>query len=316
MWQPSDHADLSTRRRKTSVERPSFPLSSIEHSSRIFSTIQELIPRKRGPQPKKSSHRDLTPLEEGGRTARDGFAYQDHITVSKCLDMLLGGPSEVWCEAEDDIVLVWSVGTSEEFEFVQVKGHDIKQAWTVARLCSRETAKDGKKKSSIVEKSLAHDRGAEPCRFRIITTWAPDAVLEVLGIRAAARSAPELRARLTAARMGTHIERETRSEGRQSLTGIRFLWIEQAEWEQRASSDVKSKISSWIGCLILPESPSRRTSVMSSTLPCTRRCRMRRWPTVSPIRRTSAFCGRSCVPGSWRGLGRSRTRHTPAGPSA
>lgn len=64
------------------------------------------------------SHRDLDPLEQGGRTARDGFDYQYHVAVSKCLDMLLGsGPSEVWCEAEDDIVLVWTYGGQERFEF-------------------------------------------------------------------------------------------------------------------------------------------------------------------------------------------------------
>src|SRR4051812_28736710 len=58
----------------------------------------------------KPTYRDLDPLEEGGPIARKGFAYQDHVAAGKCLDMLLtDGPSEVWCEAEDDIVLVWLI---------------------------------------------------------------------------------------------------------------------------------------------------------------------------------------------------------------
>jgi len=53
----------------------------------------------------KASYRDLDPVEQGGRVARDGFDYQDHVAVGKCLDMIHeGGPTEVWCEAEDDIV--------------------------------------------------------------------------------------------------------------------------------------------------------------------------------------------------------------------
>ena len=75
------------------------------------------------PNDLKLSYRDIPPLEEGGRIARDGFDYQDHIAVNKCLDMLLGTElSEVWCEAEDDIVLVLTVDDQEFFEFVQVKG--------------------------------------------------------------------------------------------------------------------------------------------------------------------------------------------------
>ncbi|MGC4088730.1 MAG: dsDNA nuclease domain-containing protein [Polyangiaceae bacterium] len=188
---------------------------------------------------KKPSHRDLAPLEQGGRTAREGFAYQDHVTVSKCLDMLLPeGPSEVWCEAEDDIVLVWSTSCGDEFEFVQVKGHDLKQAWTVAKLCSADAGKDAKKKS-IVEKSLDHDRGAEGCRFRIITTWAPDEVLNVLCVPVAARSAPEVCARLTAATAA--IEKQLGGPRVSPNGNSLSFWVEYAEWEHRATTvDVKN----------------------------------------------------------------------------
>src|SRR5687768_9776176 len=87
----------------------------------------------------KPSYRDLDPLEEGGPVARRGFAYQDHVAAGKCLDMLLdGGPTEVWCEAEDDIVLVWMIQCEEWFEFVQVKSNELDQLWTVAKLCEKE----------------------------------------------------------------------------------------------------------------------------------------------------------------------------------
>ncbi|WP_437796417.1 dsDNA nuclease domain-containing protein [Sorangium sp. So ce693] len=184
-----------------------------------------------------TSYRDLAPLEEGGRTAREGFAYQDHVTATKCLDMLLPhGPSEVWCEAEDDIVLVWSVGGAEEFEFVQVKAHNLGQAWTVAKLCAREPAKDGKaKKASIVEKSLAHDRGKEACRFRLVTTWAPEAVLNVLSTPLMARSSPQVVPDLGAATKaiedqlgGTHNSPNGHSMG---------FWVERTTWEHRATVD-------------------------------------------------------------------------------
>jgi hypothetical protein len=181
----------------------------------------------------KVSYRDMAPLEEGGRTARAGFAYQDNIAVGKCLDMLLAdGPNEVWCEAEDDIVLVWTIGEAEEFEFVQVKGHDLKQAWTVARLCSGEPGKNGKKKS-IVEKSLAHDRGKETCRFRVITTWAPDTVLDVLSSPISARADPNLVPLLTAA--SNAIVAQLGACTSPNGNAISF-WVDRAEWEHCAST--------------------------------------------------------------------------------
>src|SRR4051794_18443035 len=80
-------------------------------------------------KPKKVSFRDLDPIEQGGRAARDGFDYQDNVAVAKCLAMILdGGPIEVWCEAEDDIVQVWLNEQEEWFEFVQVKSNDLGQA--------------------------------------------------------------------------------------------------------------------------------------------------------------------------------------------
>ncbi len=181
------------------------------------------------------SYRDLAPLEQGGRTARDGFDYQDHVAVNKCLDMLLtNGPEEVWCEAEDDIVLVWLTNSVGEFEFVQVKGTDLQQAWTVAALCAAGSGKDSKKKLSIVHKSLAHDRGLEPCRFRLVTRWAPASSLDVLLVDLHKRGDPTIQARLSgaAAAVTTSAGAFTSKNGR----GVDF-WAERTVWEHRARTE-------------------------------------------------------------------------------
>ncbi len=87
----------------------------------------------------------------------------------------------MWCEAEDDIVLVWQIQGEEWFEFVQVKSNEFDQLWSIAKLCEKEPEKDGKKAGvSIVEKSLAHDRGNGRCRFRFVTRREPNAELSIL----------------------------------------------------------------------------------------------------------------------------------------
>lgn len=187
----------------------------------------------------KLAYRDLDPLEQGGRVARGGFDFQDHVAACKCLDMLLAdGPAEVWCEAEDDIVLVWVTAGDECFEFVQVKSTDIGQAWTVARLCEPTGGGNGPGRC-IVEKSLAHDRANEKCRFRIVTSWNPDATLLPLtaefGLPARMANASGIAAAAQAI--------ETKIAGRTSPNnhGILF-WAEATVWEVRASAqDLKNE---------------------------------------------------------------------------
>lgn len=109
------------------------------------------------------SIRSLAPLEEGGAVARTGFIYQDHITAQFCLRMLgSDGLREIWCEAEDDLTLIWMTEGSEWVELIQVKSNKPDQLWTVALVC-------GGQPTSIAAKSLAHDRCAEPCRFHLVT---------------------------------------------------------------------------------------------------------------------------------------------------
>jgi len=191
------------------------------------------------PTPPKHPYRDLAPLEEGGPIARKGFAYQDHVAAGKCLDMLLtDGPSEVWCEAEDDIVLVWVIQSVEWFEFVQVKSNELDQLWSLAKLCEKEAAKDGKGPGScIIEKSLAHDRGVGNCRFRIVTCREPHSDIAALKLALNHSTRTE--------KDGDFDKLVAAVEGRLGVcksdngNGVGF-WVRMTVWEHKASiSDIE-----------------------------------------------------------------------------
>ncbi len=131
----------------------------------------------------KSSYNDIFPLEIGGVVARNGFYFQDHVAAGFCIDMLKIGSElkAVWCEALDDVTLVHGDKGGERFEFVQVKNNEAIASWSISKLCKRD-----KKKgvyvvgSSILEKSLAYERGAEQCSFRIVTCLRVNAELKLL----------------------------------------------------------------------------------------------------------------------------------------
>jgi Cap4 dsDNA endonuclease len=121
--------------------------------------------------PSFTSYHDLVPLESGGVIARSGFDFQDHVSAGYCLDMLACEELlAVWCETLDDITLVWRKDSQEKFEFVQVKNNKFSHFWSVAELCKPGKGKSGEAtisgSGSILEKSLAHEQGAEPCSFR------------------------------------------------------------------------------------------------------------------------------------------------------
>jgi len=118
--------------------------------------------------PDPRSIHEMAPLETGGVIARKGFAFQDHVAVGFCLQMLGdSGLQEVWCENQDDITLLWETGKTQNVEFVQVKSAELDQLWSVSKLCCRE---DGRTGTSILEKSLAYDRPMQEDRyFRIVT---------------------------------------------------------------------------------------------------------------------------------------------------
>jgi hypothetical protein len=120
-----------------------------------------------GAPPPRPSYRDLPPLETGGVEARQGFLLQDHVATSCCLEMLSNDAIEaVWCETHDDIVVI-KCAPEIRFEFVQVKGTEPNQLWTVALACGRTS---GRANTSLVERSFQQDRGREATYFRIVTT--------------------------------------------------------------------------------------------------------------------------------------------------
>ncbi len=130
-----------------------------------------------------SSIHDLKPLENGGVVSRGGFIYQDHVAVNFLLRMVSDESlEEVWCETHDDITLIWREGNDQEVEFVQVKNLDLDSFWSVPKLCERDktSANPTGQGSSLLEKSFAHDRCKEPCRFRIVTSLPVNTSLKVL----------------------------------------------------------------------------------------------------------------------------------------
>jgi Cap4 dsDNA endonuclease len=122
----------------------------------------------------------MLPLEHGGPIARAGFLYQDHIAAKYCIEMLLDPALEqVWCETLDDITLIRRPNEIPVVEFVQVKAADLSQMWTIALIC------DGNDQS-LIARSLAHHRCAEPCSFRIVTRTGVHSDLKVLTFDATA----------------------------------------------------------------------------------------------------------------------------------
>jgi hypothetical protein len=106
----------------------------------------------------------------GGIPARQGFNLQDHVAASYCIRMISEAQiKEVWSEVHDDVTLIWQVGSGEEVEFVQVKGTEPDQLWSIALLCQPDYASQKKDGTSIFERSLSRHGCSEPCRFRIVT---------------------------------------------------------------------------------------------------------------------------------------------------
>ncbi len=117
---------------------------------------------------------DLVPLELGGPTARMGFLYQDHVAARFCIQMLCDARlAEVWCEALDDITLIWHDAGQATVEFVQVKAAGLSQMWSVALICEDKT-------KSLIGRSLAQHRCSEPCRFRVVSRVGLHADLKIL----------------------------------------------------------------------------------------------------------------------------------------
>lgn len=126
---------------------------------------------------KLPSYRDIAPSEIGGRIAREGFDYQDHIGVGFGLDLIENERlTEVWYEQHDDIALIYGADI-DEIEMVQVKHEDMTSRYSVASLTSRKKGRVG---SSLLERSLARSAGKEETRFRLVTSYGVTSELNVL----------------------------------------------------------------------------------------------------------------------------------------
>jgi predicted esterase YcpF (UPF0227 family) len=194
---------------------------------------------------------ELPPLETGGVNARRGFSIQDHVAAGFCLHLLGNNAlKEVWCENQDDVALIWDHDGKEEVEFVQVKGDEFDQLWSIAKLCDRKRT-DGQPVvgTSILERSLAYDRCSEPCYFRIVTirpvmeelrplTYALDSQSRIL----AQNKINEL-TRLVAVKVGNF--RSPNNNGHD-------FWISHAVWDE-AHSESSIKTANLLRLLAIVE---------------------------------------------------------------
>ncbi|MBP6739679.1 MAG: DUF4297 domain-containing protein [Leptospiraceae bacterium] len=111
------------------------------------------------------------PPELGGRIARNGFTYQDHVGVKCLLEMLCDkNTQEIWFEGEDDIVILTSQNGVNIVEMIQVKSNDLDSRWSVEKMLAQE----------ILQKSLQRGRCNEDVNYRITTSYDVDDVLAVL----------------------------------------------------------------------------------------------------------------------------------------
>lgn len=109
---------------------------------------------------------DMAPSEEGGPIARSGFDYQDEVGVSFLIDMLEDASIlKIHFETHDDLVVVRTGEPCSIAEFVQVKGGELNQLWTVAVVCQSQNGTG----TSVLERSLAHDCCRERSQFRLVT---------------------------------------------------------------------------------------------------------------------------------------------------
>lgn len=133
-----------------------------------YSVIQRQLDVEQQTQLELPSVRHKKPEDQGGSTARQGFSYQDDVAVGFVLDMIENHSlSDVRCETQDDIVLLWSFPDGEIAEYVQVKSGNTDKLWSIADVCARKH-KDAVG-TSLYERSLSRDCHKEESRFRIVT---------------------------------------------------------------------------------------------------------------------------------------------------
>src|SRR5665647_58012 len=78
-------------------------------------------------------------LTDGGRVARKGFIFQDHVGAKFLLELMLAQKDcDIFFENEDDIVVVQKSEIPVLVEMIQVKSNNLASRWSVAQLISHE----------------------------------------------------------------------------------------------------------------------------------------------------------------------------------
>lgn len=91
--------------------------------------------------------------ENSGPTASNRFDYQKDWTIVKLIELhTTKSDYLIFCDYHEDVVILDSETNPTTGTFVQVKTRDSQQPWTLSRLTSRKTGKDGKKLNSIIGK--------------------------------------------------------------------------------------------------------------------------------------------------------------------
>lgn len=104
----------------------------------------------------------LQPLEQGGRVARLGNIYQDHVGVKILLCLLDSSVDyDVQFESEDDIVMIKKHESPVTVEFLQVKSNNLQSRWSVAQILQLE----------LLQKSLQRGRCEEEVAYKIISSY-------------------------------------------------------------------------------------------------------------------------------------------------
>lgn len=189
--------------------------------------------------PEESSQKsiyDLPPIENGGVISRTGLTFQDHVAVSFCVEMLAKPElKEIWCETQDDITLIWSNKGGTEVEFAQVKGSEFDHLWSVAELCRRAKTSNNPigLGTSVLEKSLAYDRCAEPCCFRLVTSWETNKDLSILKypLSSPARFNPSMDLETLGKQVSVYV-----SDFRSPNGNDYAFWLSRALWQIEPSS--------------------------------------------------------------------------------
>lgn len=110
------------------------------------------------------------PSDAGGIAARRGFRIQDHVAARIALEMLQDPTiTRLECETGDDIVVRREPAGERVSEYVQVKTTEADGKWNIKEVTGRD---NGRKRSSICERSLICDAGDGVPWFRLVTTRA------------------------------------------------------------------------------------------------------------------------------------------------